>query len=106
MSKFAATYFINKYPNGDNGFAYELLDLHAMFDNIYEESCTVGEWTDTYDEAVSYLVDKPEGEYSVFIIGEISYSTDYWGESDIDVEIEYHKVGELPEEFVESVGGQ
>lgn len=101
MSKFAATYYINRYTDGDNGFAHELLDLQTMFDNIYEESETVGEWTDTYDEVIEFLKDKPEGEYSVFIIGDISYHTDYWGESDIDVEIEYHKIGELPEEFVE-----
>lgn len=103
MSKFAATYFINKCLDGDDGdFSYELLDLHVMFDNIYEEQALVGEFTPTYDE-VTYeiLKEHPFGIYSVFIIGDITYSTDYYGESDVYVEIDYHVVRELPNEYGE-----
>jgi len=99
MSKFAATYYINRYEDGDKGFAHELLDLQTMFDNVYEESAIVDEWTDTYYEVISFIKDKPEGKYSIFIIGNIVYSQDYWGESDVDVEIEYHNV----EEFVQAM---
>jgi hypothetical protein len=103
MSKFAATYFINKCLDGDDGdFSYELLDLHVMFDNFYEEQELVGEYTSTYDE-VTYeiLKEHPFGVYQVFVIGDITYSTDYYGESDVDVELDYWDVKELPEGYVE-----
>lgn len=103
MSKFAATYYINKSLDGDDGdFYYELLDLHVMFDNIYEETSLVGEFTPTYDEVThEILKEHPFGVYQVFVIGDIEYSTDYYGESDVDVELSYWVVRELPQEYVE-----
>lgn len=104
MSKFAATYYINKYTDGTDGdFAFELLDLHVMFDNIYEEQGIIGEYSDTYEEVTFFLLkDHPEGYYSVFVLGDTVYTTDYYGEADCDVELFYHKVRELPEDYIES----
>lgn len=103
MSKFAATYYINKFSDLGDGDTYcELLDLHTMFNNMWEESSLVGEYTPTYDEVVfEILKDFPVGYYQVFVIGDITYSTDYYGEADVDVEITYSCVNELPEDYVE-----
>lgn len=100
MSKFAATYWINKHSDGSDGFDYELIELQTLFESICEETETISEWTDTYDEVKGLLKDKPEGMYSVFIIGIINYSVDYWGEHDISVDVEYSSIEELPEEML------
>lgn len=97
-NKFAATYYINKYSDGFDGFDYELLDLQVMFQNHYEEDYTIGEYTDTYEDIKSELTDRPEGEYTVFVIGSILYSTDYYGESDSTVEVEYTSIASTPKE--------
>lgn len=103
MSKFAATYYINKCPDGDDGdFYYELLDLNVMFNNIWEDDSLVDKYTPTFDEITfEILADYPAGNYQVFVIGDIEYSTDYYGEADVDVSITYSCVNELPEEYVE-----
>lgn len=103
MSKFAATYYINKFLDGDDGDTHcECLDLHTMFSNIWEESSLVDKYTPTYDEVVfEILKGYPVGYYQGFVIGDITCSTDYYGESDVDVEITYSCVNELPEEYVE-----
>lgn len=105
MTKFAATYWINKYSDGSGGFDYELIELQTLFESIYEETETISEWTDTYDEVKGLLKDKSEGMYSVFVIGSINYSVDYWGEHDIDAYLEYSSVEELPEELPEEMLG-
>lgn len=104
MSKFAATYYINKCLDGDDGdFYHELLDLHVMFDNPYEENSIIGEFTPTYDEIThEILKESPFGLYQVFVIGDIEYFTDYYGESDVDVELTYSCFNELPENYIES----
>lgn len=109
MSKFAATYYISKFLDGEDGDTYcELLDLHTMFNSISEESSSVDEYTPTYDEVVfEILKDYPVGYYQVFVLGDITYSTDYYGEADADVEITYSCVNELPEDYVEfQLGGE
>lgn len=100
MSKFAATYWINKHNDGFDGFDYEIIELQTLFESIYEEAGNISEYTDTYDEVKALLQDKPEGLYSIFVIGSISYSTDYYGESDVDVYLEYSSVEELPDEML------
>jgi len=100
MTKFAATYWINKHSDGSDGFDYELIELQTLFESIYEETETISEWTDTYDEVKGLLQDKPEGMYSVFVIGNISYSVDCWGEHDISVDMGYASVEDLPEEML------
>jgi hypothetical protein len=74
-----------------------------MFDNIYEESEIIGEYTPTYDEVTYKLLrTHPEGFYSVFVLGDTVYTTDYYGESDYDVELFYFRIRDLPEDYIES----
>jgi hypothetical protein len=73
-----------------------------MFNSIYEENSLIGEFTPTYDEVVfEILKDYHVGYYQVFVIGDITYSTDYYGEADVDVELTYSCVNALPEDYVE-----
>lgn len=105
-NKFAATYLVNKWVDGDDGdFEHELLELQVMFENPLEEDYTVGEYTDTYEFVTDLLSTYDEGIYRVFIVGDITYSVDYWGEHDIDVEVEYGRVNDIPQEQIKLMCG-
>lgn len=104
-NRFAATYIVNKWSSGDGHFEHELLDLQVMFEHPLEEDETVSEYTDTYEFVTELLNTYSEGIYRVFIMGSILYSIDYYGEHDVDVEVEYGKVNDLPQEQIELMYG-
>jgi hypothetical protein len=100
-NKFTAVYYVNKFGEEDGTFGHELLDLHTLFESPCEETGTIGEHTPTYDCVTEgILLDYPAGCYSVFVMGYLVYTKDYYGEVDLDEFIEYHSVTEVPIEMV------
>lgn len=99
-NKFTAVYTINKFKDGDEDFGHELLDLQVLFESPYEEASTIGEYSPTYDHVIhNILKPSPEGLYSVYVVGYLVYTKDYYGECDVEDEIEYASVIVLPPEM-------
>lgn len=106
-NKFTAIYEINKYQDGDVDFGNELLELFVLFEHPCEEDNTIGEYTDAYDYVVhDILKDYSCGTYRIFVSGYLTYSTDYYGESDVEGEIEYHSVFTYTPEMADEIYGE
>jgi hypothetical protein len=78
---------------------FEVLDIHALSDTPYCEAEEDLRWSIFSDTDIP----KEPGVYVLMYVASLHPYQDYWGEHDVDIEIEWQKVKRLNEKQAKAV---